>query len=165
MENKLEFYTSKRRMFKLIFISAIIILIGFFCTQSDKIIFEVIGYLNFMIGVSAMIIGVYNLFDNSPQLILTDSGIEHKKITKNLIPWNAILNAEIRKERNNHIIILYQKGNVSLDKFKYIYRKTAKFQLKGNIIKLNIEQLEIDYPKLNGFINSRFNQKNKIATI
>jgi hypothetical protein len=157
MENRLEFFTSKRRMLKLIVISSIIILIGFFCTKSDKIIIEVIGYLNFVLGISIVSIGLYNLFDNSPQLILTDSGIEHKKITKNVISWSEISNAEITKEKNNNIIILYPKGNLSLDNFKFIFRNTAKFQIKKNIIKLNIQQLEIDYSKLNSFLHSRLN--------
>ncbi|NRR92401.1 hypothetical protein HSX10_12560 [Winogradskyella undariae] len=159
MENKLEFYTSKGRITKLILSSSIITIIGISCINSDLLIIDIIGFLNLILGLLGISLGLYNLLDNSPQLILTDIGIEHKKITKKMISWNDISKAEIKKERNNHMIVLKQKGNINFDKFKYLFKKTAKSQLKNNIIKLNIEQLVVDYPKLNAFLNSKLNKK------
>ena len=155
MEKKLEFYTSKGRMIKLIILSSIITIIGALCTKSGLIIIDIIGFLNLILGTSGILIGVYNFLDNRPQLILSDLGIEHKKITKKIIYWDEISRTEISNEKGNNNIILNYKGNLNLDQFKYIFKKTAKSQLKNNVIKLNIEQLTIDYSKLNSFLDSK----------
>jgi len=152
MENKLEFHTSKKKMIKLIFISSIITFIGINCLNSNNWAIELIGYLNLFIGIPSIIIGLYNFTDNRPQLILTDLGIKHRKITKNIIPWNRISKAEITQEKNQSVLILEQKEKINLTDFHYIFQKTAKTDLNKNIIKLNIEQLIIDYSKLNHYL-------------
>jgi hypothetical protein len=158
MENKLEFYTSKRRMIKLIFICSIITLIGMYCAKSNILIINIIGVLNLIMGVSGIVIGLYNFIKHEPQLTLTESGINHKKITKKMIFWSEILNVKICKESTQNILVLELKGDISLDRFKYIFKKTAKSDLEKKHIKINIDPLVIDYDKLNSFLSLKLNK-------
>ncbi len=160
MENKLEFYSSKRKLMKSILFSSMIIIIGISCLDSDLLIIIILGYLNLILGAVSLVINLYHLLNHKPQLIVSDLGIEHKKITKQMILWSAISKAEIKKEKNNLLLVLNPKGQVNLEDFKYLFRKTAQSQLKNNLIKLNIEPLAIDHSKLSHFLSSKLNLQN-----
>lgn len=158
MDNKLEFYTSKKRMLKLIVICTIITLIGIYCINVDNLIINIVGFINLMMGLSGVLIGSYNIVINKPQLIISELGIEHKKITKKAILWYEISDAKIIKDKNQQILLIEHNGKIKLNRFKFIFKKTAKSDLKRNIIKINIDQLKIDYNRITQFLNYKLNK-------
>lgn len=48
-----------------------------------------------------------------------------------MISWNDISKARIDEEGGNYTLVLDYKGNLNFNIFRYIFRMTAKSQLKN----------------------------------
>ncbi|WP_376894784.1 STM3941 family protein [Bizionia sediminis] len=146
-------------MFKLLLLASVIIVFGLVCIRATNYMLIAIGILNLFLGVVGIFVAVYNLIDKTPQLILSEAGIIHQKITKKPILWRDISEVTITKRGNNHVLIVTQKGHTNRADFKYLFRKTAKSKLKNNIIPLNLDSLAIDYPKLHKFLDFKLGKQ------
>ncbi len=153
MNQSLSFNFSKRKLLKLILISTLINVIGYFGIQSDNSFFYVVGLLNLLIGSSCFLISVYQLLDLQPVMTLTNEGVYHKQITKVIIPWEAIFEAEVVQHKNQVLLSLTVKRNFDLkSNLRFLFKKTANFKQGEEKINMNITQLKVNRDSLTNFL-------------
>lgn len=152
MNNELKIYLSKWKIFRQIIFSLIFLFIGIICLQSDYILIEITGIGNLLIGFFIITTAIFTIINyKKPYLTLNDFGIKIPQINNEIIPWSSINNSKLINKNGNKLILEYKKDNISKH-FKFLYRKIAKKNLNKGIIKLDLQNLEIDYNKLNNFL-------------
>lgn len=155
MSNTLNYYYSKRRVFVLIFFPLIPLFGGYSLLSYTQPGFKILGVLNLVFGIMGISAGFLVLFDNRSQLTLTPSKIKHRKIIKTPIQWSEIAEAEIDTGWGQKNLILKPKNKLKPERFRYLFRKTAKAQFEKNEFKINLRQLNIDYSELQDFLNTK----------
>jgi predicted membrane channel-forming protein YqfA (hemolysin III family) len=152
MKNTLEFYISKRQILTLILFGIALVLLGLFCIKSPSSVISSIGCITILIGVIGIMIGGYHFVIRNPRLILSDRGVEDKRITKKIILWDEITTAVITEEKGQKSLQVKFKTGVKRDRFKLLYRISGKKNLENNTVKFNLDILQVDYQLLNAFL-------------
>ena len=145
--------------------SALILWVGIDCLTSDSAVVNTIGVLNIGLGALVLFVGLKNLLNKNPQVVLDENGIIDNRILKNTIPWSEINRSELMVINNHKSLRLEVSGNFKIDNFKWLFIKTSKDQLRKNPkeIQINLDQLKIDYDSLNELLDDKtegFTQNN-----
>ncbi len=140
----LKFYISRIKMFKLLLVSAFIAYLGIYSIKSNSLIINIIGVLNIIIGFTIFTVSLIKILIYKEQLILTESKIKYTPISSYFFPFSNIKSYKILKKRNMRILELRFNKNLNSNKFKYLYKKTAKKFIDKGIIRINIDQIKVD---------------------
>jgi hypothetical protein len=99
-------------------------------------------------------LGLYNLFDNRPEIIINNTGIFDRQTTRDFVNWNLIENAFVKEMRVSALskqvflcIMLIPGANPPLKRLKFL-NKANKSMGYGDI-SISVSQLKKqDWPKL-----------------
>lgn len=146
-------YKSKRKAILIIVISVLLIIAGLLIVHyTDK---NVIGWSIFILSVLFCILGISNLFDKKPYILLTENGITELSSVKEEIEWNAILQADDFFYRGQYFIRLLMNRNYkpTLIQPTWFYRFDRLYEKEGvKAIFIRMSLYEVNALKLTQFI-------------
>lgn len=143
-------------MIKLAVTSIFIIVVGMYCLKSDILIIKTLGLLEVLLGLFTLIVALKSSLNKKPQIIINENGIIDNRILKNVIHWHQIESVELIVFNTQKVIKIIVPNNFSNRNFKWLYVKTSKLKLteKPKKILLNLDNLKVDYEKLNEFLKN-----------
>ena len=150
---EIKLYKSKKKVFKLLFLSAPFIAIGvWIITKPDSIGTErIMGWIITFFFSLAIPVALLHLFDKRPQVIINEIGIYDRTTHNEFINWEIIQDAYPINIYGQHFICLLVPENFRPSKRKgLLYKGVAKLNEELGAQELNIQlgQLEIDTIKL-----------------
>lgn len=151
---EIKLYKSPGRAKKLIIGSFVFVIIGLFQLESEHIP-EWIAYSGICFFGLGILVGLFHLFDDRPQIIINEIGIFDRMGHKEIINWKIIKNAYLINISGQPFISIAvdEKYKPSKKKGKF-YRKVAKLNesIGAQEINISLGQLKVDYQKLTDFI-------------
>lgn len=151
---EIKLFKSQYRIKRLILICSGFILLGIWLLSRDVSSFAVwFSICFFGLGCG---IGLYQLFDKRPQILITEASIYDRSLKIEAIPWNAIINAYPRSIYKQQFICLEL-----IESFKPLAKKgklvnfTSKLNeaLNFEAININLSQIDVNESLLTDLIN------------
>lgn len=156
MKNEtLNFYHSKWFFLKFVPIGLILIWIGITCLDSNYWFFKISGIGTIIIGATASISSLLEIFQLKPQLILNELGIKNPKISKHTIPWSQLSKIEILNKDSDPKMALYYNQDIDQETFKLLYKRTARSHFNKQMVLINLKHLKIDLLDLETYLSSK----------
>ena len=156
MDKTFKLYFSPKKMIKLAVTSIFIIIVGIYCLNADITIIKTLGLLEIILGVFTFIIALKSSLNKNPQILINENGIIDNRILKNVILWEQIESLELTIINTQKVMKIIVPNNFANTNFKWLYIKTSKLRLaeKPKKILLNLDNLKVDYEKLNEFLKN-----------
>lgn len=151
---EIKLYKSPGRAKRLILVSSIFVIIGLWQIESGHMRLWMAYSSVFFFGLGVLV-GLYHLFDNRPQIIINEVGIFDRMGHKEMINWEIIKDAYLINISGQPFIciVVDEKFKPSKKKGKF-YRKMSKLNelIGAQEINISLGQLKVDYQKLTDFI-------------
>jgi hypothetical protein len=159
---ELKFYKSPWQAIKLILLSSPFIIICLYdiINHNDKsmpLSFDWFGLCFFGLGIP---LGLFNLFDKRPAMIINEVGIFKRKTSKDLINWTVIEDAYLKDLRVSILskqkflcLVIDPSAPIILNANKTLIRFSERLGFQGISIPLN-DMKKYDWEKLLLFIKS-----------
>ena len=147
-------YKSPWKAVKLILLSSIFVFAGFFLLK-DPGSPKWIGWLSVLFFGLGYPIGLFQLFDRRPQIIINEVGIFDRTIHKDFINWEIIKDAYLVEVHKQKFICLKvdEQFEPSKTKSKFYQRMKAISKAMGfQELNINLANVKIDAKRLTDFI-------------
>jgi len=168
--DRIEVYTSKKRLLKLVFYAVCLIGMSIFVIfiseeqhMVPSMVAELIGYASLLLFIPAMFYMVYKLSDHSPVLIIDSVGLtDHTSATSpGFIPWREIKSFEVKKVHSTPLLGIVLKDPATISKkmsplSRFLNQLNTKMMSSSYMI--STATLDIEFNKLEELIRS-YHQK------
>ncbi|GMN11210.1 hypothetical protein MTsPCn9_20850 [Croceitalea sp. MTPC9] len=149
---EVKLYKSKKSAIKVMALCTPFVVLGIFILGKNPLI----GWLNIGFFGLAYPLGIFNLLDRRPALILNELGIFDRSIHKDFINWELIKDAyPISINRQKFICLLIDEKFKPSKKKRLFYKSVAKLNeaIGAQELNINLGQIQkIDEVKLTLFI-------------
>ncbi len=153
---KYKIYKSPWKAIKLILLSSIFVVVGIWLAMSgDEDSWA--GWITMSLFGLGIPVGLFNLFDKRPQIIINEIGIWDRVSKQDIIKWEIIQNAYIANVRGQKFICLkvdeaYEPSNKK-GKWYKMYAKLNK-TLGFQELMITLGQVKVDEQMLTDIINA-----------
>lgn len=151
---EIKLYKSPGRAKRLILGCSVFVIIGLWQLESEHTPLWIAYSGIFFFGLG-LLVGLFHLLDDRPQIIINEVGIFDRMSHKEMINWEIIKDAYLINIAGQPFIciVVDEKFSPSKKKGKF-YRKVAKLNefVGAQEINVSLGQLNVDYQKLNDFI-------------
>lgn len=149
---EIRLYKSRRKSLVLLLISTILTSATVFVLYKD-INHSVLIYIGLILFGPVVIIGLFNLVDQRPQIIINGDGIFDRNNKLGVIPWHNILFAETFSIQGQSYIGLHCNENYTSAKRRYRWEDAIKEKLNVPEVVVYTTQLKVKSEPLCKLIN------------
>lgn len=158
--DRIEIFTSQKKLVKLIFYAICLIMMGIFVmTISEKqqmvspVFSKIVGYVSLALFIPALIYILYKFSGNSPALILDSTGLTDNSsaTSPGFIPWHEIEKFEVKSIYSTSLLGVVLKNNHSFTRSPNSFSRflnilnssmfTSSYMISTNSLDIDFEEL------------------------
>lgn len=158
---EIKLYKSRWKGIKLIALTLPFVIIGFWMISKEQN--GTFDYIMAWICVSffgiGILIGIFNLLDNSARIIINENGILDRTLKQGIIKWEQIIEAYPLDIQNQKFIAIVVDETFEFKKRQYKWAENLNKLVGAQKLNLNLSQIEINENKLSDLINKIANSE------